>query len=37
MGYGLQVAVEDYALNAATIGLLNVSGIQTQAFNTSPI
>lgn len=42
MGYGLQLAVEDQALNGNgtepnLLGLLQVSGIQTQAFNTSQI
>lgn len=42
MGYGLQLAVEDQALNGNgtepnLLGLLQVSGIQTQAFNNSQI
>lgn len=42
MGYGLQLAVENQAVNGDGVepnmlGLLKVSGIQTQAFNTSQI
>ncbi len=42
MGYGLQIAVEDQVLNGDGTGenmsgLLNASGLQTQAYNTSQI